>query len=377
MARIDQVQITRLAGVAVLLALLAATGFVLRPFIAAGLLAAVFAMSTWPLYRRLRTRLRNDTLAAALMTTITLVLVVLPLGATIEGVVGYVPPLFEQVRAWFKHGLPPPPDWLHRLPLFGDAIDAQWQRVAADPGALRDLGLRVIELAGEPLLSGGRLVGQGLLQLSLATFLSFFMWRDGDALVRRVAVGLRRVSGPLAREVMDIVYSTVRAVMVGFIGTGFAQGLVAGIGFAIAGVPAPLLLGAVTAVVSILPSGTVPMWVGASIWLLVDGQPGWALFMALWGLLLVSTIDNVVRPMIVSRGASLSFLPVFLGMIGGAFAYGFVGLFIGPTLLAVSFRLWQHWSGEVTDGDDATPPPSPPQTVPQRRPGEGTSRAGS
>jgi predicted PurR-regulated permease PerM len=377
MARIDQVQITRLAGIAVLLALLVATGFVLRPFIAAGLLAAVFAMSTWPLYRRLRTRLRNDTLAAALMTTITLVLVVLPLGATIEGVAGYVPPLFEQVRAWFKHGLPAPPDWLQRLPLLGDALDTQWQRVAADPGALRDLGLRLIEVAGEPLLSGGRLVGQGLLQLSLATFLSFFMWRDGDALVRRVAVGLRRVSGPLAHEVMDIVYSTVRAVMVGFIGTGFAQGLVAGIGFAIAGVPAPLLLGAITAVVSILPSGTVPMWVGASIWLLVDGQPGWALFMALWGLLLVSTIDNVVRPMIVSRGASLSFLPVFLGMIGGAFAYGFVGLFIGPTLLAVSFRLWQHWSGEVTDNDEATPPRSPPQTVPQRRPGESSSRAGS
>lgn len=375
--RIDQVQITRLAGLAVVLALVAATGLVLRPFIAAGLLAAVFVMSTWPLFRRLQARLGNATLAAALMTTITLVLVVLPLGATIEGVAGYVPPLFAQVRAWFTHGLPEPPHWLDQLPMVGDALHAQWERVAADPGALRDLGLRLIELAGEPLLSGGRLVGQGLLQLMLATFLAFFMWRDGDALLARLATGLRRIAGPLAHEVMDVVYATVRAVMVGFIGTGLAQGLVAGVGFAIAGVPAVLLLGAITAAVSILPSGTVPMWVGASIWLLVEGEPGWALFMALWGLLLVSTIDNVVRPMIVSRGASLSFLPVFLGMIGGVFAYGFVGLFIGPTLLAVSFRLWQHWSGEVADSG----PVSAPQTLRlptlQRRPGEGSSRDGS
>lgn len=369
MARIDQLQITRLAGVAVLIALLAATALVLRPFIVAGLLAAVFAMSTWPLFRRLRARLRSATLAALIMTTITLVVVVLPLGATIERIAGYVPAMFEQVRAWFTHGLPPAPDWLHRLPLFGDALAAQWQRLADDPGALRALGLRVLEATGEPLLSGGRLVGQGLLQLVLATFLAFFMWRDGDALVQHLANGLRRLHGPLARDVMELVYATVRAVIVGFIGTGIAQGLVAGIGFAIAGVPAPVLLGAITAVVSILPSGTVPMWVGASLWLLIDGEPGWALFMALWGLLFVSSIDNVLRPMIVSRGTSLTFLPVFLGMIGGAFAYGFVGLFIGPTLLAVTFRLWQHWSGDVPDSAIALPP--------QRLPGDGTSRAGS
>ncbi len=368
MARIDQLQITRLVGVAVLIALLVATALVLRPFIAAGLLAAVFAMSTWPQFRRLRARLRSATLAAVIMTTITLVVVVLPLGATIERIAGYVPPIFEQVKAWFTHGLPPAPDWLHRLPWFGDALAAQWQRLAADPGALQALGLRVLEATGEPLLSGGRLVGEGLLQLVLATFLAFFMWRDGDALVQHLARGLRRLHGPLARDVMELVYSTVRAVIVGFIGTGLAQGVVAGIGFAIAGVPAPVLLGSITAVVSILPSGTVPMWVGASLWLLIDGEPGWALFMALWGLLFVSSIDNVLRPMIVSRGTSLTFLPVFLGMIGGAFAYGFVGLFIGPTLLAVTFRLWQHWSGDVPDSAIAPL---------QRRPGDGTSRAGS
>lgn len=367
-ARIDKAIVTQLAGLAALVALLVATALVLRPFVAAGLLAAVFVMATWPLFARLQRRLGASG-AAALMTLITLLGVVLPLAAAIEAAVQVMPAAIDQGRQWIARGLPAPPEWLARLPLVGEPLRAQWARTAADPGALRQLGGRVVDLLREPVLSGGKLLGSGLLQLSLATLLAFFLWRDGQMLVARLRSALRRISGTLGDEMLTLVHATVRAVMVGFIGTGLAQGAVAAVGFMIAGVPGAALLGVATALMSVLPSGTVPVWVGATVWLVIDGQTGWAIFMALWGLLLVSTIDNVVRPMIVSRGASLSFLPVFLGMIGGAFAYGFVGLFIGPTLLAVSFRLWQHWAGEPTP---STPPPPAPQ-----RPGDGTSRAGS
>lgn len=359
--RIDKAVVTRLAGVAALVALVLATALVLRPFLAAGMLAAVFVVATWPLFARMRARL-GATGAAALMTLLTLLIVVLPLAAAVEAAVQVLPSAVDQGRAWVDRGLPAAPAWLARLPLVGESLSAQWSRTASDPGALRQLGGRVVELLREPVLSAGRLLGSGLLQLSLATLLAFFLWRDGDMLVARLRSALQRISGSLAGEVLSLVESTVRAVMVGFIGTGLAQGAVAAVGFMIAGVPGASLLGVATALLSVLPSGTVPVWLGATVWLVIDGQIGWAVFMALWGLLLVSTIDNVVRPMIVSRGASLSFLPVFLGMIGGALAYGFVGLFIGPTLLAVSFRLWQHWTGEPIEA---------------QRPGEGTSRAGS
>lgn len=374
-ARLDRLLITRLAGLAVVIALLVATAIVLLPFVAAGLLAAVFVMSTWPIFRRIRRRLRSDSWAAALMTALTLVMVVIPLAAAIEAAVQYVPVAVDVLRGWVERGPPPPPAWLARVPLFGESLVAQWTQTTDDPGALRALGLRALEMARAPLLSGGRILGGGLLQLSLATLLAFFLWRDGDALVARLRRGLQRIAGPLAQEMLDLTHATVRAVMVGFIGTGLAQGVVAAIGFFIAGVPGAALLGVITALLSILPSGTVPVWLGATIWLFVDGQPGWALFMLAWGLLLVSTIDNVVRPMIVSRGASLSFLPVFLGMIGGALAYGFVGLFIGPTLLAVSFRLWQHWAGEPVERRAGADTGADQDG--SLRPGEAISREGS
>jgi len=147
----------------------------------------------------------------------------------------------------------------------------------------------------------------------------------------------------LSGELLAIVQDTVRGVVLGIVGTALAQGLLAAIGFAIAGVPGPLLLGGLTALVSIVPGGPVLVWLGATFWLLAQEQPGWALFMVAWGALLVSSIDNVLRPLLISRGASLSFALVFVGVVGGLLAFGFVGIFIGPTLLALAWRLWNTW----------------------------------
>jgi predicted PurR-regulated permease PerM len=331
-----------------LVVLLGATALVLLPFVGGGLLAAVFVIATWPMYLRLRAGLNGrEGLAAGLMTLLTLVMVVAPLAWLIETVVRYVPALIDTARGWVKNGLPGPPAIVASIPLLGEMLAAQWTRIASDPGALRQIGGRIAEIVRDPLLSGGRIVGNGLIQLSLATFLAFFLWRDGDRLAARSLAGLTRIAGPMAAEMLELVHTTVRAVMIGFIGTGLAQGVVAAIGFLIAGVPGAALLGVATALLSILPSGTVPVWVGAAIWLAIDGQVGWALFVAAWGALLVSTIDNVLRPILISRTVSLSFLPVFLGVIGGVIAYGFVGLFIGPTLLAVTFRLWQRWVSDA------------------------------
>jgi predicted PurR-regulated permease PerM len=132
--------------------------------------------------------------------------------------------------------------------------------------------------------------------------------------------------------------------MYGLLGTALAQALVAAIGFAIAGVPAVMLLSVLVFVTSVAPIGPPVVWGGAALWLFATGQVGWGIFMLVWGALLISSVDNVVRPMLISRGSSLPFLLTLLGVLGGVIAFGFVGMFIGPTLLAVGYSLVTGWT---------------------------------
>ena len=337
--------ITRIAGLAALVLLVLGAIVVLRPFIAAGLFAAVFVLATWPLYSLLRRAVRGrNTLAASIATLLIIVLVVLPFAWLVQNAIDRVPAWFAVARAWIVEGLPPPPAWLQTIPIVGAMFAEYWQGFADDPGALRDLGRRLIEVGREPLVASGRVVGEGILQLALANFIGFFFFRDGEAIVRSLHAGVTRLAGNLAEELIGTVEATVRGVVIGIVGTAVAQGAMATIGFLIAGVPGALLLGGLTALVSIIPGGPVLVWVGATIWLLSKEELGWALFMAIWGAALISSIDNVVRPLLISRGASLSFALVFVGVIGGIIAFGFVGIFIGPTLLALSWRLWRTWT---------------------------------
>lgn len=147
-----------------------------------------------------------------------------------------------------------------------------------------------------------------------------------------------------AGAVMDTVANTVRGVMYGLLGTALAQALVAAIGFAIAGVPAVLLLSVLVFVSSLIPVGPPVIWGGAAVWLFAQGSTGWGIFMLVWGFFGISSVDNVVRPMLISHGSSLPFLLTLLGVLGGVIAFGFVGLFIGPTLLAVGYSLMSGWT---------------------------------
>ncbi|MHB1099772.1 MAG: AI-2E family transporter, partial [Burkholderiales bacterium] len=172
---------------------------------------------------------------------------------------------------------------------------------------------------------------------------SFFVYRDGEALVRFLDRAAGRVVGEHAANVLDTVDNTIRGVMYGLLGTALAQGSVAAVGFLIAGVPAALLLGVATAILSLLPVGPPLIWGGVAIWLFYQGSMGWGIFMLLWGIL-ISGVDNVVKPMLISRGSNLPFILVLFGVMGGLAAFGFVGIFLGPTLLAVGFGLVRNWA---------------------------------
>jgi len=156
---------------------------------------------------------------------------------------------------------------------------------------------------------------------------------------------MARVMGEGADAVAEIVSHTVRGVMYGLLGTALAQALVAALGFTIAGLPAVPLLSVLVFVSSLVPVGPPLIWGSAALWLFAQGNAGWGIFMLVWGLFLISGVDNVVRPMLISRGSSLPFLLTLLGVLGGVMAFGFVGMFIGPTLLAVGYSLISEWTG--------------------------------
>ena len=154
---------------------------------------------------------------------------------------------------------------------------------------------------------------------------------------------MQRLAGKLAPGLLETVGGTVQGVVYGLVGTAIAQGIVSLIGFAIAGVPGALLLGFLTFMLSMVPIGPPLIWGGAAAWLFAQDQTGWAIFMAIYGFVVISGIDNVIKPLLISRGSSLPFVLVFLGVMGGVYAFGFVGIFLGPTLLAVGLSLLQQW----------------------------------
>jgi len=335
-----------LARLAAVVFLLIGCFFVLRPFLAAMLFAACVGISSWPLYLRLLARLGGRrTLAAAIMTLALVLLIIVPLALVAYNLADDVARLYEQIRAALDSGSIAPPDWLRGVPLVGEALDGYVRKITASRAEMLDLAKNLLEPARRLVLAGGLLLGSGVAQTSLAVFVSFFLYRDGQSLVKVLQAGLLRIVGAGAPELALTISRTVRGVMYGLLGTALAQALVAVLGFLIAGVPGVPLLGIATFLLSLIPVGPPLVWGGAALWLFGQGHTAWGVFMLVWGLLLISGVDNVVKPMLISRGSSLPFLLVLLGVLGGVLAFGFVGLFIGPTLLAVLYGLLRNWTG--------------------------------
>jgi predicted PurR-regulated permease PerM len=198
-------------------------------------------------------------------------------------------------------------------------------------------------------------VGQGVTQVLLSAFLAFFLLRDAPELSQRLAVSVERLAGRRGQHLIMVAGNTVRGVIYGILGTAIAQSVVAGVGFWIAGVPGAVLLAVLTFFFAVVPFGPPLVWLPAAFWLFAQDQTGWGIFMLIWGLLGISSVDNVLRPLIISQGSKMPFVLIFCGVIGGALAFGLVGVFIGPTLLAVCFRLIAEWSaGNYPAADETT-----------------------
>jgi predicted PurR-regulated permease PerM len=353
-------------GIAV--ALLGALGIacvlILRPFVTSILLAGVLVHATWFGQAWLAPRIGRSWGAAVMVFVASLVLVV-PVALVVPGLAANLQGAGDVARR-IGAALPlEAPEWVQGLPLIGGAIDGLWTEVApalAEGGeALRALIDPHAAALGRAALAFAISVGEGLLQLLFALLVAFFLYRDGEWLVERLKAMAERLGRAGAIELLQLTGDTVRGVVWGLIGTAIMQGLLAYIGFIIAGVPGAAVLGFMTVLLSIVQIGAPILWGSAALWLFSQGEPGWGLFMLVWGGIAVSSTDNLIRPWLISRGANLPLILIILGVIGGLLAFGFLGLFLGPVLLAVTWRLIERWSEKAARGqpplNSAAPPP--------------------
>jgi predicted PurR-regulated permease PerM len=337
--------IERILAAVVLGLLLIGCFVVLRPFLSALLWAIVLCFATWPVYGRLLKLLRGRrTLAALAMTALVALVLLVPFLVIGISLADEIKGAAEATTHVLQVGLPGPPRWVERIPLAGAKVSAYWQSLTGDAPKLRAELARHIEPVRTWLMVGAvHLVG-GLTELGISLLIGFFLFRDGLAAANRLTRALQRLAGSQAAQLLELAGNTVRGVVYGILGTALAQAIVAGIGFVIAGVPRAGLLTLLTFFLSVVPMGPPLVWVPATIWLFYHGSLGWGIFMACWGVM-VSSIDNVIKPMLISQGSQIPFVLILFGVLGGAIAFGFIGVFIGPTLLAVGFRLLEQWIG--------------------------------
>lgn len=411
-----------LGGVALLL-LLTGCFFVLRPFMTALMWAIILTYSLYPLQRMFTRWFRGSrTLAACFVTLTVTILLAGPIVLVGVSIAQDGKDLAAATRDWFMKVPDQPPTWVGQVPMVGDELETYWSGFAEDrkrwmdqldkevknppprPKIVVETGDGLVVQESPPpvitneekvdesadtksqsphmvvllgrflawarswLISAGLAVGQGVTQVLLSAFLAFFLLRDVPVLSERLAIAVERLAGNRGRHLIKVAGDTVRGVIYGILGTAIVQALVAGLGFWIAGVPGAVLLAVLTFFFAVVPLGPPLIWIPASLWLFAQDKPGLGLFMALWGFLGISSVDNFLRPYLISQGSKMPFALIFCGVIGGALAFGLVGVFLGPTLLAVAFRLVEEWSSNRYNEPD-----SMPQEISELRVGSGSA----
>ncbi len=352
----DAASITRRVILALLLGALFVLGYmVLGWFIAPAVWAAILAYVTWPAYARLRKLLRNHAMSSAIVMTLLLTTAfVLPLLWLIFLLQGEFVIAYQAASAYMAEGPHKLPDFIAHLPWIGERLQDLINEFTNDPAALRSqLSSLAHQWSGElGNLIGG--VGRNAVRLGFALLTILFIYRDGESLLKQVRKVLRRFLGTRVDGYIIAIGNTTKAVLYGLVLTALAQGLLAGVGYWAAGVRAPVLFGAFTALIALMPFGTPFVWGALGGWLLFSGNTLAGVGLLLWGALVVSSVDNLIRPLVISSATQIPFLLVMFGVIGGLASFGLIGMFIGPVIVAVLLALWREWL------EDQVPPGAPP-----------------
>jgi len=318
---------------------------VLHPFFSAILWAGILTFTTWPINQWLKARLRLGRIVTALlMVLIVAVVVVLPLGLAVPSGADDAEHLRALLQDAVAAGLPGPPDWLDEVPLIGPTLSDLWSTWAADLTAMVAFFKPYFGVAAQFALSLLLGLANGVLEFLLALLVAFFFFASGERMAEVLSALLHRIAGPRARRLIEVTGATIRGVVYGILGTAVMQGILTTFGLWVVGIPRPALLGVLAGGLSVFPVGAPVVWIPAGLWLLTNGHTWRALILFGYGLVFVSGADSVIRPYFIARGAQLPFLLTMLGVLGGAVAFGLLGVFLGPVLLGVGFTLMHEWA---------------------------------
>ena len=342
-----------------IVALMGSSIWILRPFLGAVIWAATIVIATWPFMRVIETWLWDKRwLAVAAMTFLLLAVLVAPLSLAIGAIVANVDEIAEWARSLQHFTMAPMPEWLRGLPLIGGAAVEAWRYAAA--AGIQDIAARAAPYAGIVLkwfVAQLGNIGVLFVEFLLTVVLAAAMYANGESASERVVRFGRRLAGSGGENAVLLAGQTIRGVALGIVGTALAQSLLAGIGLLLAGVPFAAVLTAVIFILCIAQLGPLLVLAPAVLWLYWVGSTLWGTFLLVCSVVAV-TMDNFLRPILIKRGADLPLLLIFAGVIGGLLAFGLIGLFVGPVVLAVAHKLLTAWvDGDVEAAETADPQP--------------------
>ncbi|WP_267499027.1 AI-2E family transporter [Rhizobium sp. 'Codium 1'] len=328
-------------------------------FLVPVLASLVIAFASWPLYRRLLDRIGgNTTLGATLALLFILTFLIVPIGIAISYAV-------EEIRQWITWAVEanttgaPPPAWISALPRVGEWLAGKWNEHVGQPGAIGQL-IQIVSGANigniyRAVIAAGDGLFHLLLTLLFMLIALFFVYRDGASFSRQLDLLGERILPNRWERISRVVPATISSTVTGMTLIAIGEGIVLGIAYWLAGVPSPVTLGVITGVMALIPGGAPLSFTLVSIYLVASGAtiPGVALF--IWGAVELFIVDKTVRPRLVGGPIKLPFLPTFFGLIGGVKTLGFLGLFIGPVLMALLVSIWREWIREVELSDDLYP----------------------
>ena len=371
----DRLGLTRTTlAVLFIVTLIAACLWILRPFIPATLWATMIVVATWPVMRMIQEKLwQQRWLAVVVMTVTLLLLFVVPLSLALGAIVANA----DDMAGWAKNlatiTLPQPPDWLEKIPVVGAKAASTWRDIA-DSGP-KELAQKILPYARDVAHWFALEVGSfGLMtaQFLLTVVISAILYAQGESAATGLIHFADRLAGQAGKSAVRLAGQAIRGVALGVVVTAVAQSLLAGIGLAVAGLPLAPVLTAIIFMLCVAQIGPAPVLIGAVAWLYWKDDTAWATALLVWSLL-VGSMDNFLRPFLIKKGADLPLLLIFAGVIGGLLAFGLVGIFVGPLVLAVTYTLTGAWvAGQnmiaATDASpqiDATGQAAAPASTPQ------------
>jgi predicted PurR-regulated permease PerM len=339
-----------------LLILIVAAGvYFFYGFVVPVLAALVIGFASWPLYRRLLARVGgNTTIAATIAIILIVTFLVIPIGLAITYTTGEV----REWVTWIIHANrqgAPTPQWILALPFAGPYLDDLWTKYIGSPGSLGEViqavsGANIGNIYRAVLAAGGASFHL-LLTLLFMLIALFFVYRDGASFSRQIDMLGERILPNRWERISRVVPATISSTVMGMTLIAIGEGIVLGVAYWIAGVPSPVTLGVLTGIMALIPGGAPLSFTLVSIYLVASGShvAGVALF--IWGTVELFIVDKTLRPKLVGGPIKLPFLPTFFGLVGGVKTMGFLGLFIGPVLMALLVAIWREWMHEVKTSD--------------------------